>query len=48
LTVTDFPAVTAQFDRYGDAALQTILLEQERIKRDTIKQRRLKHHSKAA
>jgi putative transposase len=27
---------------------QTILLERERIKRDTIKQRRLKHHSKAA
>jgi transposase InsO family protein len=26
---------------------QIILLEQERIKRDTIKQRRLKHHSKA-
>jgi transposase InsO family protein len=27
---------------------QTILLERERIKRDTIKQRRLKHRSKAA
>jgi transposase InsO family protein len=27
---------------------QTILLERERIKRDTIKQRRLKHHSKGA
>jgi putative transposase len=27
---------------------QTILLERERIKRDTIKQRRLQHHSKAA
>jgi transposase InsO family protein len=26
----------------------TILLERERIKRDTIKQRRLQHHSKAA
>jgi transposase-like protein len=26
---------------------QTILLEQERIKRDTIKQRRLKHHTQA-
>jgi hypothetical protein len=27
---------------------QTILLERERIKRDTIKQRGSKHHSKAA
>ena len=27
---------------------QTILLERERIKRDTIKQRRLNHHAKAA
>jgi hypothetical protein len=27
---------------------QTILLERERTKRDTIKQRRLQHHSKAA
>ena len=27
---------------------RTILLERERIKRDTIKQRRLQHHSKAA
>lgn len=27
---------------------QTILIERERIKRDTIKQHRLNHHAKAA
>jgi hypothetical protein len=37
------PAADVYFGR-----CQTILPERERIKRDNIKQRRLRHHSKAA
>ena len=56
----DLEAQIARFGRYHESLQnltpadvyfgrgQTILLERERIKRDTIKQRRLQHHSKAA